>query len=143
MPQKLGTDRLEADRERLAEWRWLASTKELQEKSYHHDFRAMARSARLMCDYLTHMVFSAINELVEAAYEFEWKRWTEEKPWYDRDQVVEELIDTAHFIGNAAVALGVTDEEWTRRYMAKQQRNRERMASKYTSRRDKPSAQGQ
>lgn len=140
MPEKLGTDRLEADRERIAEWRWLASTKELQERSYGHDFRAMARSARQMCDYLTHMVFAGINELVEAAYEFEWKRWTADQAWYDRDAVVEELIDAAHFIGNAAVALGVSDEEWARRYMAKQEKNRQRMESRYGSRRAKPHA---
>ena len=134
------TDRLTADRERLAAWRWLASTRELQERVYGHDFRAMARSTRMMCDYLTHMAFAAINELVEAAYEFEWKRWTTDQAWYDREAIVEELIDTAHFIGNMAVALGVSDEEWTRRYMAKQERNRQRMENKYSSRRTKPSA---
>lgn len=134
------TDRLTADREKLAAWQWLASTKELQEQAYGHDFRAMQRSARLMCDYLTHMSFAAINELVEAAYEFEWKRWTTDQPWYDRDAIVEELIDVAHFIGNMAVALGVSDEEWARRYTAKQQRNRERMENRYGGRREKPSA---
>jgi len=143
MPERLGPGRLAADRQRLAQWRWLASTRELQEEAYGHDFRAMGRSARLVCDYLTHMVFAAINELVEAAYEFEWKRWTSDKAWYDRDQVVEELIDAAHFIGNAAVALNVTDEEWARRYMAKQDKNRRRMAERYGSRRSKPSAPGQ
>lgn len=129
-----------AARAEAASWRWLASTKELQEQAYGYDFRVMRKSARAICDYLTHMVFAAINELVEASYEFEWKHWTREAAWYDRDLIVSEMVDTVHMIGNICVALGVDDDEWAALYRAKQAKNRERMAAKYTSRRDKPSA---
>lgn len=130
--------RLREDRQRLAGWRWLESTRELQEKTFGYDFKLMRESGRAVCDYLTHMVFAGINELVEASYEFQWKRWTTEPPWFDRDAILAELVDASHFIGNAAVALGCTDEEWTRLYTAKQQKNRERQEAGYSGRRDKP-----
>lgn len=138
MPETHGTERLASAQTRLAAWRWLASTKDLQEQFYGYDFRAMARSPRATCEYLAHMSFAAINEIVEASYEFEWKHWTTDPPWYDRDRVVAELIDASMFIANMAVAMRVSDEEWTRRYMDQQERNRKRMAEKYSGRRAKP-----
>lgn len=130
-------NRLAQARERLAAWRWLESTKDLQEQAYGYDFRAMARSPRALCEYLTHMTFAAMNELMEASLEFEWKHWTSAPPWVDRDRLLEELVDADHFVANMAVALGCTDEEWSRLYQAKQARNRERMAGRYAGRRGK------
>jgi hypothetical protein len=123
--------RLAADRAKLSRWRWLESTKRLQEESYGYAFEPMRKNIRSLCDYLTHMSLAAFSELAEVLYEFEWKRWTTDKAWVDRDNVVDELIDVVHFVGNMAVALGVSDEEWQRRYMAKQDKNRRRMAEGY------------
>jgi len=43
--------------------------------------------------------------------------------------MIDELVDVAHFVANLATAAGCTDEEWTRRYQAKMQINRDRQAS--------------
>ena len=121
-------------------WRWLDSTRRLQEEAFGFDFRSMRQDARRVCDYLTHMALGAYNELTEAMYEWEWKQWTKDEAWYDRDRIIDELIDMDHFVGNMAVALGCSDDEWEARYRDKQARNRERMAGRYESRRPKPSA---
>lgn len=131
--------RLERDREKAGAWRWLASTKRLQEEAYGYDFRTMRQVPRRVCDYLTHMSLGLFNEIVEAMYEWEWKRWSSAEAWYDRERILSELVDQAHFIGNMAVALDCSDEEWEKLYRAKQAQNRERMAARYPTRRPKPS----
>lgn len=134
-PRPGASPRLEARRERESKWRWLESTKELQEKVYGYDFAAMARQPRLVCDYLAHMAMGVFSELSEVLYEFEWKRWTTDMPWFDRDRIIDECIDIQHFVGNMLVAVGCSDEEYQRRYMAKQDKNRQRMAVGYEQRR--------
>lgn len=129
--------RLEARRERDAKWRWLESTKVLQEQSYGYDFATMARMPRQLCDYLAHMTMGIFSELSEVLYEFEWKRWTTDMPWFDRDRIIDECIDIQHFVGNILVAVGCSDEEYQRRYMAKQDKNRERMSTGYQQRRNR------
>jgi hypothetical protein len=108
-------------------WVWLASTYELQTKTYGYDFRAM--SVKDLAKYITWNVFAAHQELAEASVEFSWAPWATDEPFVNRTRVVDELIDVLHFVGNIMVSLGVTDEELAVRYAAKQDKNRRRVAS--------------
>lgn len=126
--------RLESSRAELAAFRRIESARRMQEEVYGYNFREMRKDLRRMCDYLTHMTLAAFSELNEALYEFEWKRWTTDEPWIDRDRVIDELIDLDMFSDNMKAALACSDEEYLRRYRAKQARNRERMASGYEQR---------
>lgn len=129
-----GSPRLEAARRRMASWAKIDSARRMQEEVYGYDFRTMRMNTRALCDYLTHMALAAFSELAEALYEFEWKRWTTDQAWVDRDRVIEELIDLDMFSDNMKAALGCSDEEYQRRYTAKQERNRQRMAEGYAQR---------
>lgn len=69
--------------------------------------------------------------------EFSWKYWARDRAFVIREKVLGELVDVVHFIANMLTAIGVTDDEWEAAYQAKQQVNRERMASgTYTARKD-------
>lgn len=136
-PRPGASPRLEAHRARVAGWQRIESARVMQEEVYGYDFKAMRQNARRVCDYLTHMALAAFSELSEALYEFEWKRWTTERPWYDRDRILEELVDLDMFSDNMKAVLECTDEEYQRRYTAKQARNRARMAGGYASRADR------
>lgn len=72
-----------------------------------------------------------VAELGEFLQEVQWKTWITERGGVNRDQAVGELVDVAHFLANLANALGVTDEEWEARYIAKQARNAERQRDGY------------
>lgn len=129
--------RLDALRTKLANWRRIASARVMQEEVYGYDFRALGNDPKAMCDYLTHMALACFGELNEAMYEWEWKRWTTDGAWYDRDRVLDELVDMDMFSDNMKAALGCSDEEYFRRYTAKQNRNRARMATGYAQREDR------
>ena len=124
--------RLAAARARQGGWLRIESARQMQEEVYGYDFRTMRTNTRALCDYLTHMALAAFSELAEVLYEFEWKRWTTDQAWVDRDRVIEELIDMDMFSDNMKAALGCSDEEYHRRYTGTQARNRKRMAEGYT-----------
>ena len=116
----------------MSEWRWLESTRKLQETSFGVNYDELIGDK--LADYLLVNAFSVNDEIAEAMKEFRWKSWsTGRGEFTDRDAFIDELVDAVHFIANAAVAAGATDEEWERRYRAKQARNAKRQEHGYDS----------
>lgn len=113
-------------------WSWLESTRRLQREAFGLDPtpREVADQAASVKDN----VLAAVVELVEMLNEVKWKYWSHEEPWVRRDRVLKEAVDVNHFVANALVAVGVTDEEYEEAYRAKQEENRQRQIEKYQSR---------
>lgn len=119
---------IEALRAKLT-WRWLKSTRKLQETHYGLDYETLKGDK--LADYLMTHYTALTCELVEFMDEVNWKPWMTDRRGEvsDRTAAVGELIDAAHFLANLACALGVTDAEWERLYQEKQERNRRRQES--------------
>lgn len=108
---------------------WLASTQELQRMSFGTDPATLEGGDA--AEYIRWNSLAAVDELMEALHEVDWKPWTvTEDGIRNRDDFAEELVDAMHFIANMLVCAGVTDEELSEIYRGKQQKNRDRMASK-------------
>lgn len=108
---------------------WLMTTRVLQRQSFGRD-PAMLEGAEL-AEYVRWNTLAANDELMEALHEVDWKPWTvTEDGFRNRDAFVGELVDVLHFVANMLVSANCSDEELSERYRAKQQKNRERMASK-------------
>jgi dimeric dUTPase (all-alpha-NTP-PPase superfamily) len=110
-------------------WKWLESTRTLQEEVYDYDFQWMRDHEIALTQYIQWNIFAAYQELAETAVEFSWKPWATDRPFVNRNRVRDELIDAMHFIGNILVGIGVTDSELEDHYQVKQERNRRRAAS--------------
>lgn len=115
------------------DWKWLRSTRDLQRDSFGLDPRMMAGNPTEQARSVKENVLAAIVEMVEMLNEVKWKYWSHEEPWVRRERVLKEAVDVNHFVGNALVAVGVTDEEYEEAYQAKQQENMERQRRKYVS----------
>jgi dimeric dUTPase (all-alpha-NTP-PPase superfamily) len=110
-------------------WRWLESTARLQSESFgievehgtHQEVAAIVKEN----------VLPLIVEAVELLREVSWKYWAHDEPFVNRDRVIEEAVDVAHFLGNILVAMGATDEEWEAAYQAKQAVNAARQRDGY------------
>jgi RNase P subunit RPR2 len=109
-------------------WRWLKSTRQLQQSSFGVDYIMLTGDK--LSEYLVHNGFALVAELIEAFQEVQWKNWANNRGSLNRDAMAGELIDTAHFLANIAVAIGMDDEEWERLYREKQERNRVRQSLK-------------
>ncbi len=108
---------------------WLMTTQVLQRQSFGKD-PATLEGADL-AEYVRWNTLAANDELMEALHEVDWKPWTvTEDGFRNRDAFVGELVDVLHFVANMLVAAKCSDAELTERYRAKQQKNRDRMASK-------------
>lgn len=112
-------------------WSWLASTRELQERTYGFSFPLEGED---LANYLTWNHTAAVLELGEAMQEVQWKPWATPRGPINRDAFIKELVDALHFIGNALVAVDCTDEELETAYQAKQDVNRRRQATGYDGR---------
>lgn len=122
----------------MADWRWLESTKKLQEESFGIDASKMASSPEYFADYIMTNHSALIIELSEFMAEIQWKPWAGSRgDVLNRTLAVKELVDVAHFLANLAVALGVTDEEWEGLYRAKQEVNARRQIEGYDGVADK------
>lgn len=108
-------------------WKWLESTKELQEKSF--GFTLPLDEGDALADYVTWNHSALVQEAGEMLAEFGWKPWAVNRGWVNRQLALKEAVDVGHFLANILAAIGVTDEEWEAAYQAKQQVNRDRMAS--------------
>lgn len=113
-------------------WRWLASTLDLQRTAFGWDWDAIRKQndyPEVLARSLTENALAAHVELDEAMAEVGWKSWTTKRGWVNRAAFLTEIVDEQHFIANMLVAVGITDEEYEAAYQAKQQVNRDRMAS--------------
>lgn len=108
-------------------WRWLKSTKELQEGVYGYQWEGS--SPKEQTPYLLWNTFAAQQELAELSVEFSWKPWATDDPFVNRDRIRDEAIDVLHFLGNILTCIGVTDDELAHFYQLKQAKNRRRQAS--------------
>lgn len=108
-------------------WRWLESTKKLQEKSF--GFTLPLDEGDALADYVTWNHSALVLEAGELLSEFGWKKWANPRGWVNRELALKEAVDVGHFLANILAAIGVTDEEWEAAYQAKQQVNRDRMSS--------------
>lgn len=114
-------------------WRWLASTRELQREAFGLDPDRDSDNVPAQATRVKDNVLAAIVELVEMLNEVKWKYWSHEEPWVRRERVLKEAVDVNHFVGNALVAVGVTDEEYEEAYRAKQLENYARQRRQYVS----------
>ena len=108
---------------------WLLSTRVLQRQSFGSDPALL--EGKELAEYIRWNVLAAIDELMEMLHEVDWKPWTvTEDGFRNREAFNGEGVDVLHFVANLLVAGRCSDDELTRLYEAKQQKNRERMASK-------------
>lgn len=115
-------------------WRWLASTKELQETVYGY---RLPMTGVELANYVTWNHSAGVVEFGELLDEFGWKPWANPRGWVNREAALTEAVDIAHFLANILCAIGVTDDEWTAAYQAKQQVNRDRQRDGYDGVTDK------
>lgn len=116
------------------EWRWLESTRHLQEESFGKKFPLVGDD---LADYVTENYAAAVIELGELMQEVGWKPWSTPRGWANREAALGELVDVLHFLANLAVALDVREDELWNRYRAKQNVNRARQRSGYDAREGK------
>jgi hypothetical protein len=117
---------------------WLKATRELQTLSFGTDPHDLEGAAR--AEFITWNHTAAVLELSEAMEEFPgWKPWVVNRgEVLRREAFIAEVVDTLHFVANMLSAVQCTDEELEAAYLAKMQKNRDRMASKeYDGVRDK------
>lgn len=118
----------------MPRWKWLKSTKELQEEAFGITFPLEPEP---LADYITWNSTALVAELGELLQEVGWKQWATPRGWVNRDQAVKECVDMAHFLANMLVAFNVSDEEWEERYQHKQMLNAERQAEGYDGQSEK------
>ena len=113
----------------MSNWRWLASTKELQEDTYGYHYPSIRQDPALLSEHLDWNQTAAVQELAELREEFSWKPWATDEPFVNIDRVVKEAVDVLHFVGNILVACGINDEMLADYYQEKQAINRARRES--------------
>lgn len=117
----------------MGEWQWLESTRDLQRVAFDLDPDRDRENIAGQAIRVKDNVLAAVVELVEMLNEVKWKYWSHEDPWVRRERVLKEAVDVGHFIANALVAIGVTDEEYWKAYQDKQLENIQRQIDKYVS----------
>jgi len=117
-------------------WRWLESTRRLQEDVFGQDLSPSDPDD--FADAIMENHTALVVELGEFMNEVGWKTWSTPRGWVRRDAAVGELVDAAHFLANLLVRLSVTDDEWEERYRRKQEINRQRQTNGYDARRKCP-----
>lgn len=117
----------------MSDWRWLESTRELQEQAFGKNFTDPIDPDDL-ADAIVMNHSALVVELGEFMNEVGWKNWATPRGWVNREAAVGELVDAAHFLANILLRLNVTDDEWELRYRQKQEINRQRQANGYTGR---------
>lgn len=111
----------------MTDWKWLASTRTLQEDYFGRDFSS--ENPDEFADAIVMNYTALVKELSEFMDEVGWKDWATPRGWVNRDAAVGELVDVGHFLANLLIRLRVTDDEWERRYREKQEINRNRQRS--------------
>lgn len=115
----------------MSEWKWLESTDKLQRETYGYGdmYEQAQQDPAVLVEYLDWNQTAAVQELAELREEFSWKPWAKDKPFVNRERIIKEAVDAAHFLGNILTSVGCTDKEWEAAYRFKQDINRQRAAS--------------
>lgn len=111
-------------------WKWLESTYALQREAFKMQL-PLAPNTNYLADYVVMNHSALVSEASELLAEFGWKSWAEPRGWVNRENALKEAVDVAHFLANILCAIGVTDEEWSTAYQAKQKVNRRRQRDGY------------
>jgi hypothetical protein len=107
---------------------WLSETRRLQREAYGRDLWGLTGEARAQS--ITNDYAECVIELGEMMQEFPGhKTWVTDRDKIDREAMIGEAVDALHFLGNILTTIQCTDDELTRAYWAKMQKNRNRMAS--------------
>ena len=77
-------------------------------------------------DWILKSWVAAIKEMVEAVDGMSWKWWGRGSNEFNREYVLEELVDAQHFIFNMLEAMGVNSKEFHEAYVRKNNINWER-----------------
>jgi hypothetical protein len=108
---------------------WIRSTADLQVEAYGRDPAGIlaTEGPAAFAEFWRWNTLAAIAEMVEMLDEVQWKPWANEPGRIiSREAALEEIVDQMHFQGNLLRALGITGEELTAAYKAKQQKNLDR-----------------
>ena len=115
--------------------RWLSATSRLQAECYNVDYARFhddsPDSLRELIEYLRWNMLAIDDELAEVRKAISWKPWQHDEPYADRHEVLKECVDVLHFVANIICAVGGTDEELNREYLAKMQKNADRQKNGY------------
>ena len=111
---------------------WLLRTSVLQQQSYGTKPQELEGEPRV--EYVRWNVLAAMRELGETLNEVKgWKPWATKRDdvgdFKNRDDYVEELVDTLHFIANLLCVAGVTDTELSEAYERKMAVNAARQST--------------
>lgn len=112
-------------------WKWLESTVALQRDAYGFDPARLERDVRTRADAIRDNVLPLVVEAVELLDNVSWKYWAHDEPFVDRERVLKEAVDVAHFLANVLTAIGATDEEFWEAYRRKQAANAARQRDGY------------
>lgn len=121
---------------------WLRLQLQLQINAYDQDPRALEGKDRT--DFLMWNAFAATDEIHEAMQEVGWKPWASSRHVND-EQMLGELVDALHFIGNMILAAASTSKKspeqlgsilW-QMYQAKVRTNMQRQVGGYDGIKDK------
>lgn len=107
---------------------WLAETDTLQREAFNNVLPSLEPENRA-AEFRT-QAFAAIAEIVEMSNEIGWKPWATSRH-LNREAFIAEGVDVLHFIANALLLAGCTDEELNEVYTAKMEKNRARQLAGY------------
>lgn len=114
---------------------WLARTYGYQSGHFGVDYRKMNANIDYRLEYIKENLFAATVEIGEAANEIPWKSWAkgDKQAIFEakRGKALGEIVDVLFFLANTLTALGVSDEELERAYLAKMGVNQTRQAIGY------------
>lgn len=111
---------------------WLEVTRVLQRTWYAADPQSLEGEAR--AEYVRWNVLAADHELHEFLDHIQWKPWSSRQgELRDRDDAVEELVDTLHFVANLLLVLDVDGDELNEVYQRKVELNSARQETGYDS----------
>ena len=115
--------------------KWLSATAKLQSECYGVDYSRLRSDSpealRELIDYIRWNMLAIDDELAEVRKAISWKPWQHDDPYADRHEVVKECVDVLHFVANIICAVGGTDEELNKEYLAKMQKNADRQKKGY------------
>ena len=116
-------------RDHVTDWfgEWLTSQLQLQRNAFG------VEPAEQGPEYITSMFLGLFSEVGEMEKEVDWKYWSSTRGSFNREELIVEATDALHFLGNILLWAGVSGEELTAAYHAKQVINEQRQENGYSA----------
>jgi hypothetical protein len=115
--------------------KWLDATAKLQSECYKVNYDVFHDDGQdslwELIEYIRWNMLAIDDELAEVRKAISWKPWQIDDPYVDRHEVLKECVDVLHFVANIICAVGGTDDELNKEYLAKMQKNAERQKKGY------------